>query len=586
MYNDTREPNFNQHPYIEANQFDCFSSYDEIGYEIKQKLNQMEQQKKTIVIDCYHGVNQSALLDNLITDLQPDEIIHTEDALLSAAELFTKFEKFIVPQDRSYGAFAVGTAEEYFSKEKLEDLKNRIRKQDGLIIIYGVAAGIVCEHPDVLLYANFTFEAVMTRFAAGGDNWGAENADEEFLKKQKRYIFLDHTILAPHKTACLQKADYVLNLDDADHPVMLRNSDVKTLIKHASSRPFQLVPQFTKAIWGGKWAQKVLGVCKDWPNVGWVLTGHMSMQKVTYKLKNGIFSIDAQDMLYYEPKRILGASIYYKWGYRCPLTINYLDTWEGGNLSLQVHPTASYGIPVFNARAGHHESYYIMDTTERSAVYLGLKEGTKVADMVSDLKKAEESGEFDAAKYVNRIPVKKHQHVFIPSGTVHSSAEGTCVLEIDQYTYATFKLFDWGRVDYDGRPRPVNIDHGQHCIQEDFQGEFVYDHLIAKQPQIAHGDGWECDDTSPIDYEPMDIKRYWFTKALHLECEDAIQILILVEGEEALIESLDGTFEPFVIHYAEATFIPAAVGQFILRPYGASLHDKLAVIKVSYPHMA
>ena len=100
MYNDTREPNFNQHPYIEANQFDCFSSYDEIGYEIKQKLNQMEQQKKTIVIDCYHGVNQSALLDNLITDLQPDEIIHTEDALLSAAELFTKFEKFIVPQDR------------------------------------------------------------------------------------------------------------------------------------------------------------------------------------------------------------------------------------------------------------------------------------------------------------------------------------------------------------------------------------------------------------------------------------------------------------------------------------------------------
>ena len=51
MYNDTREPNFNQHPYIEANQFDCFSSYDEIGYEIKQKLNQMEQQKKTIEID-------------------------------------------------------------------------------------------------------------------------------------------------------------------------------------------------------------------------------------------------------------------------------------------------------------------------------------------------------------------------------------------------------------------------------------------------------------------------------------------------------------------------------------------------------
>ncbi len=586
MYNENREPNFNQRPFIDAPDVSCFNGFDNIAEEINKQIYSIGKQKKVIVLDCYHGVDQKSILDNLIGNIQADAIFHVDDALLSKEELFSKFEKFIVPEDRTYGVFATGTVDEYFSKEKLVQMKADIAKADGTIILYGVGASLLCEKPDVLIYGNLTFEAITMRFAMGGDNWGAKNYEEEILRKQKRYMFLDHPILNRHKVTYMLSADYVIDFSHTKQPVMIQQESMKCLMHHIAQRPFQLVPQYTKAIWGGNWAQKVLGVCPDWPNVGWVLTGHMNLQKIECHVSNGTFSIDGQDMLYYEPKRILGASVYYKWGYRCPLTINYLDTWGGGNLSLQVHPTASYGIPTFNAHAGHHESYYMMDTTDHSTVYLGLKEGTKVSEMVEALQEAEKSGVFDDAKYVNKIPVKKHQHVFIPSGTVHCSGEGTCVLEIDQYTYATFKLFDWGRVDYDGLPRPVNIDHGQYCIQEDFQGAFVYDRLISKQPMIAVGDGWRCEDTSPIDYEPMDIKRYWFQKNLHIECNDAIQILILVEGEEMLIESVDGSFAPFVAHYAEATFIPAAIGQYTICPYGKSSGKEIAIVKVSYPRMA
>ena len=104
--------------------------------------------------------------------------------------------------------------------------------------------------------------------------------------------------------------------------------------------------------------------------------------------------------------------------------MNFLDTWNGGNLSLQVHATTDYAFEVFNSSYGHHESYYYIDAMPQAGTYLGIKEGAKVEEFVEALKAAQETGEMDATEYVNKVPVKKHDHVFIPGGTVHSSGEG------------------------------------------------------------------------------------------------------------------------------------------------------------------
>ena len=584
MYEIEREPNFNEHPFYQNDDIESFIGYERIISEIKRKIQETGRDKVVVVIDCFYGIDQKTLADCLASQLGAETVIDSEEAKLPEKEVFRKFEKFIVPKDRSWGVMAVGTVDEFFNPDMISELRDRIEKAEGTVVVYGTAASVITRG-DILVYANIPTMLLRGKLAMGLDNWGAGNFEEEQLRKDKRSMFVEWPLLNKHKLPLLQVMDYYIDYSDEKEPVMLTKETLFEVVRSLSERPFQLVPIFMKAVWGGHWMQKVFGVHQNAQNLGWGLTGHMNIQYLTVRTKGKDMLINGEDLLFIEPKKMLGNSIFYLWGYRCPVTTNYLDTWGGGNLSLQVHAPFWYVQQYLNGTNGHHESYYMMDTTDHSSVYLGLKTGTKVKEMVADLQKAQDTGgKFDDEKYVNHIPMKKHQHVFIPGGTVHCSGEGTCVLEIDQYTIATFKLYDWGRVDLDGKPRPINIDHGQHCIQEDFQTEFVYENLIAKQPQIAEGDGWRCDDTSAMNYEPMKIHRYWISKSVDIVCHDAIQILVQVEGEEAVIESVNGSFEPFTVHYGESTFIPAAVGEYTVRPVGKSEGQEIAIVVISYPN--
>lgn len=96
------------------------------------------------------------------------------------------------------------------------------------------------------------------------------------------------------------------------------------------------------------------------------------------------------------------------------------------------------------------------------AIY-GIPLEPEIRERVPELKRAAEKGEeiFPTEKYVNKIPVKKHDHVLIPAGTVHCSGKNTMVLEISATQYIfTFKLWDWGHLGMDGLPRPIHLDHG------------------------------------------------------------------------------------------------------------------------------
>ena len=130
-------------------------------------------------------------------------------------------------------------------------------------------------------------------------------------------------------------------------------------------------------------------------------------------------------------------------------------------------------------------------------VYLGLRDGVDRDAMFRELREAQQDGTpFAADNHVGRYPAKKHDHFLIPAGTVHCSGKNSMVLEISATPYIfTFKLWDWGRVGLDGRPRPIHIDHGEANVQWERTSEWVKKNLIGQVSRVAEGPGWREERT-------------------------------------------------------------------------------------------
>lgn len=79
--------------------------------------------------------------------------------------------------------------------------------------------------------------------------------------------------------------------------------------------------------------------------------------------------------------------------------------------------------------------------------------------------------------------------------------------------------------------------------------------------------------------EFIETRRHWFNKKVLHNTEGGVNVLNLVEGREAVVESPTGKFKPFIVHYAETFIIPAAVGEYTITPYGESEGKKIATIK-------
>ena len=199
-------------------------------------------------------------------------------------------------------------------------------------------------------------------------------------------------------------------------------------------------------------------------------------------------------------------------GAEFPIRFDFLDTMGGGNLSFQVHPDPAYIRDTFRMPYTQDESYYLVDAAPDATVYLGLRDDVDPDEMIAALAEANDGGApFDAERFANRWPAKKHDHFLIPAGTLHCSGANSMVLEISATPYLfTFKLWDWGRMGLDGRPRPIHLDHGKKVISWERTTEWVREHLVNRIEPVAAGDGWTEERTGLHELEFIETRRHRF----------------------------------------------------------------------------
>lgn len=563
-------------------EFSCHTGWPNIGRTIRERLEEIPKKRKVLVIECYHGLYEKEIIEHLKAELNPALFIHAAEAMRPAPEI----EKMVRPDvtdDRIFGFMTRLNLEDFFNDQQTKELRERIAAtKEGLIIVFGIGASIVQSAWDLLLYADMPRWELQQRMRRHEvDSIGLQNRQIDPARLYKQGYFVDWRVCDRQKIKLMDLWDGVLDTTRPGEPNMLDGDAYRQCLAHAVTRPFSLVPFFDPGPWGGQWMKEVCDLDRSQVNYAWCFNCVPEENSLLFQFGDVIFETPAINLVFHQSVPLLGEAVYERFGAEFPIRFDFLDTMGGGNLSFQVHPTVDYIRKHFGLTYTQDESYYFLDAKEGAIAYLGVKEETDPAHMMQALRAAQ-SGDapFEAEKFVATWPVKKHDHLLIPAGTVHCQGKDSMVLEISATPYIfTFKLWDWGRVGLDGKPRPINIDRGEQVIQWDRGARWTRENLVNRIKIIAEGDGRREERTGLHELEFIETRRHWFSKEVLHDTRGTVNVLNLVEGREAVVESPEGAFEPFAVHYAETFVVPAAVGPYTIRPCGESEGEEAATIK-------
>ena len=568
------------------------NGWADICNRLNKEISALKSPKKLVVIETYQGVIHEELIPNLKAGLKWDRFILASEYMLPEEEI-RRLVYNDVTDDRIFGFLTRLTLDAFFDPVKVKTIQEEIASiNQGVIVIYGSGATLLCPKAHsqggnlaetILVYADMARWEIQMRMRQHlVDNLGVNNRDsDDWMLLYKQGFFVDWRVCDRLKKTLFDKWDFLLDTNKIGQPKLVEGKAILEGLELATNRPFSLVPFFDPGPWGGQWMKEVCNLDESAPNYAWCFNCVPEENSLLLKFDDDVIEIPSINLVFRHPRELLGDPVHSRFGDEFPIRFDYLDTMHGSHLSLQVHPLTEYIQEKFGLHYTQDESYYIMAAEDDAIVYLGLKEGVNPGEMLAELEAAQSGSKpFEAEKHVQTWPVRKHDHVLIPAGTIHCSGKNSMVLEISATPYIfTFKLWDWGRLGMDGKPRPINIGHGKNVIQWDRTTDWTRKNLVNRVEKVAEGDGWVEERTGLHEREFIETRRHWFTKKVDHNTNGGVQVICLVEGDEVIIESPDHVFEPFVVHYAEVFIVPAKVGAYSIRPYGEAIGQKCATMK-------
>lgn len=569
-------PGYNPRPAVpvpEAVAHECHSGWESIVAELKSRADT----GALIAVECYPGVDDDKVRKILAEGLKPARTLDSKTAFKSEPEIDAMIAPYLGGDDPVFG-FLNQTLQmsDFFDSTRLGELTRKLHtnKIQGLTLLVGPGASVVAPDADILVYADMPrWEGQLRQRRGEADNLGTRNRGLKPSMQYKRSFFIDWRVADRCKVSTLCSWDYLLDSSDPASPKLITGKAHLTALDALAKRPFRLMPFFDPGPWGGQWMREVCQLPDGPPNYAWSFDGVPEENSLLLRFAGEVtVEIPAYNLVYRHPRELLGEPVYGRFGPEFPIRFDFLDTMQGGNLSFQVHPLTEFAREKFGLPYTQDESYYILDAESDAVVYLGCKDDTDPAEMFAALEAAQrgEAG-FDADRFAATFPARRHDHFLIPAGTLHCSGANSMVLEISATPYIfTFKLWDWNRMGLDGKPRPVNLDRGREVILWHRNESYAREHLVNNLELIDEGGGWREERTGLHPAEFIETRRHWFTGPVshHTggEANGSVNVLNLVQGEAAIVESPCGAFDPFTVHFAETFIIPAAVGAYTLRP--------------------
>ncbi len=559
---------YETHPVVRVTEeaLPCRQGWAEVIDALRQRL--AGRANAVIAVEVYPGIDVERIAVQLTAGLHADLIVRSEAAFLEPDALRLKFAETL-RDDPVFNFMYPWTIDAYFEQTRLQAQRDLVAGTRGITLVVGTAASCVAPQADLLLSVNLGRWEIQKRQRAHLiGNLGFDNAQASPGELYKTAFFLDWRVADRCRHGIYPSVDFFLDMTEEEQPKMLAGDTLRAAVRATVRQPFRVVPFFDPGPWGGQWMREQFNLPTGPQNYAWGFDCVPEENSVLLGFGERRFQVPAIVLVHEEPEALLGADVFGRFGAEFPIRFDLLDTVGGGNLSLQVHPTESYIREHFGMPYTQDESYYMLYCEPGSSMFLGLRHGEERKAMSAALQEADRCGApFPVDRFVARWPTKKHDHFSIPAGTVHCSGAGNVVLEISATPYIfTFKLWDWGRTGLDGHPRPIHLDHGLANIRWDRTADWVRCELVEQTVPLGHGYGWREERTGLHVTQFLETRRHWFTGPVPHHTGGNLNVLNLVEGDEAVVSSPNGSFEPLVVHYAETFIVPACAGEYTITP--------------------
>ncbi len=311
----------------------------------------------------------------------------------------------------------------------------------------------------------------------------------------------------------------------------ISNSSITSLLR--------FTPAYKTTLWGGKRIYEYKGQKAPADNVGetWEISAMPGDESV---VSGGLY--DGQNLAELTKTygaSLLGKHVFERFGSHFPLLIKLIDA--NDDLSIQVHPNDQYANNNHGGKLGKTEMWYLLDCTKDAKIYAGWKKETNPSDLKEIVKT-------DAVlDYLMLHKPVRGDVFFLPAGKVHSIGAGCFVLEIQEASDLTYRLFDFNRTDAQGNKRELHIDRAADVIdyKVDTTGILHYDKTVENRPVILANCSYFCTSIWRLT-EP--------TLRLPLEERDSFTVLFVEEG----VVEVETEDEKLLLSAGNMTLIPAA----------------------------
>ena len=542
-----------------------------------------QYQKGLLLIDGYMTADMEAFAQ-LIFEISSADNIVAMDTLYKTDHEIEDLISNCLPEDRDvdprliYGKLYPGEIQDFLDHEKVLEFITHLNP-DQKTIMYG--NGCLSAQ-----FVNLAWKKILIDLTPKDTalrinrneyiNIGSKKA-LDFDATARRAYFVDVELITKiRRNAIANKLiDYYILENYDEEFTFIKPSVLKEILEDASNRPLRPKPFYIEGVWGGQFIKKLRHIPDEVvEKIAWSFELIATEASVAFELDSHYLDIPFLTIMDAVGEKMIGDELYSEFNGYLPIRFNYDDTWHSnGNMSIQCHPNDDMARRIHGDYAGQSEAYYIVTTGHDARTYLGFKAGADGGKFLRLCGQAESTGDLVPYRdYINGLESKPGLQVFIPAGTVHGSGRNQVVLELGTLTVNayTYKIYDYGRMGLDDRPRPIHSKFAEEALVFSRDEEWVRKN-VAFDPILYD---------EQEDYQEYIVGRndliYFETHKVNLNTggtyygnnENGFCVLTLVDGEEVEIRSKENPEHKYLAKYLDVVLVPAAVKNYVVEAKG------------------